>query len=327
MQVVREARKLGKQSDIEDKSGSSKGSLNIMTLLDGGSLSRQKVWLKADPPQIIIGTLLCICRMIETKNLKTNAVNTLVIDEVDAMFGMSQHVSMLRMLLSNVSSKNRQTIFASATIPQHSQFIRKCVAEKWLREDVVHVQVSQIHKMPESLIHLHVLCDKNEKLQILDALLRADKPNAAIIFVSKQSEASKRKGLLPSTELVADFLASSFEQDVDSRMKPLVLHEEANINARTSILAEFPHGKTLLLATDLAGRGLDIPEVTHIYNYELPATAIDYVHRGGRTARKPFNSKCGTITTLLTEKELFVYERYQNEIMFESREHIVDLSR
>lgn len=327
MQVVREARKLGKLSDAEDKAktGSSKETLNIMSLLDGGSLSRQKVWLKADPPQIVVGTLTCIYKMIETKNLKTNAVNTLVIDEVDAMFGMTQHVALLRSLLTAFTPvQNRQTILASATIPQHSQFIRKCISEKWVKGNVFHVQANQVQKMPETLVHRHVICERDEKLQMLKAVLSADLPKAAIIFVNEQSEASKRRGDLPTTDAVADYLASNYRQDMGSNFKPLVLREDANINARTSTLQDFPDEKNLLIATDLAGRGLDIPEVTHVYNFDLPPTAYAYVHRGGRTARKPFETNQCTVTTFLTEKEFFVFERFQNEIMFQSRQHAID---
>lgn len=324
MQVVREARKLGKQSNGEEEdkpsSSSSTGCLNVMALLDGGSLSRQKSWLKADPPAIIVGTLPCICKMIETKNLKTNAVNTLVIDEVDAMFGLTQHAGLLRKLLTTYThAQNRHTIFASATIPQHIQFIRKCIGEKWVKENVIHVQANHVHKMPPSLLHRHVVCEREQKLDMLKAVLHADKPKAAIIFVNEQSEASKRKGFLPCTEIVADFLMSSCLENLDSNFEPLVLREESNINSRTCTLADFPDEKSLLIATDLAGRGLDIPEVTHVYNFDLPLTATAYVHRGGRTARKPLDLNGGTVTSFVTEQELFVFQRYQNEIMFESR--------
>ncbi|MCO5569822.1 hypothetical protein L7F22_023536 [Adiantum nelumboides] len=280
---------------------------------------------RADPPQIVVGTLNCIYKMIETKNLRTNAVNTLVIDEVDAMFGMSQHVALLRALLTALpSAQTRQTIFASATIPQHSQFIRKCISEKWVKGNVIHVQANQFMKMPETLVHRHLICKKDEKLQMLNAVLYADLPQAAIIFVNEQSDASKRKGHLPAADIVADYLVSSFEQDMDSKLNPLILQDDANINARTSTLTVFPDEKNLLIATDLAGRGLDIPEVSHVYNYDLPPTAYTYVHRGGRTARRPFDRGHCIVTTFLTVQELFIYERYQNELMFESREHSIE---
>lgn len=326
MQVARAARRFGKEPDTwgEDKSSSGikKGILNVMTLLEGGSLNRQKSWLKASPPQIIVGTLQCVCKMIETKNLRTKAINTLVIDEVDAMFRLTQHVGLLRILLTaHTVAQNRQTIFASATIPQHNQFIQKCISEKWVKDNVFYVHANPSSKMPTYLRHCHVTCKMDQKLDLLAAVLRADNPKAAIIFVN--SEASKRKGLLPMTVIVAEFLSSTCLSSSDEdcqQWEPLVLQEESHIHARTSSLADFQNGKHLLVATDVAARGLDIPDISHVYNFDLPPTAIAYLHRGGRTARKPLTYDQGTVTTFVTEQEAFVFQRYQNEIMFQSTE-------
>lgn len=76
-----------------------------------------------------------------------------------------------------------------------------------------------------------------------------------------------------------------------------------------------------MVATDLASRGFDLPETTHVYNFDLPRTAVDYLHRAGRTGRIPFsNDKCSTVTSLITNEERFVLERFENELMFECEE-------
>lgn len=327
MQVVRAARRLGKTTEISEGDNGSmmrRGTLNIMTLLDGGTSNRQKSWLKASPPQIIVGTLVCICKMIETKNLRTAAINTLVVDEVDAMFGLTKHLGLLRSLLTvHTTAQKRQTIFASATILQHSQFIQKCISEKWVKDSVMYVQANPTNQMPSYIKHCHVICNRDEKLDLLKAVLHADNPNAAIVFVNDQSETAKRKGILPNTATVAEFLsfASSSNDGKDSQtLEPLILEENSNIHARASNLTDFKNGKHLLVATDLAARGLDIPEVSHVYNFDLPPTAVAYVHRGGRTARKPLTYDEGIVTTFVTEQEIFVFQRYQNELLFQSTE-------
>jgi superfamily II DNA/RNA helicase len=79
----------------------------------------------------------------------------------------------------------------------------------------------------------------------------------------------------------------------------------------------------LLVSTDIAARGVDLPDTTHIYNFDLPRTAIDYLHRAGRTGRKPFSEKKCTVTNIITSEERFVLQKYENELMFNCEELIV----
>lgn len=72
----------------------------------------------------------------------------------------------------------------------------------------------------------------------------------------------------------------------------------------------------LLVSTDIVARGIDLPETTHIYNFDLPKTAIDYLHRAGRTGRKPFSDKKYYVTNIILSEERFVLQRYENELMF-----------
>lgn len=82
-------------------------------------------------------------------------------------------------------------------------------------------------------------------------------------------------------------------------------------------------GGYLLVATDIAARGVDLPEMTHIYNFDLPKTAIDYLHRAGRTCRKPFSDVNCTVTSIIVPEERFVLQRYENELMFVCEELIL----
>lgn len=82
-------------------------------------------------------------------------------------------------------------------------------------------------------------------------------------------------------------------------------------------------GGYLLVSTDIAARGVDLPETTHIYNFNLPRTAIDYLHRAGRTGRKPFSDEKCTVTNIITPQERFVLQRYENELMFGCEELII----
>lgn len=82
-------------------------------------------------------------------------------------------------------------------------------------------------------------------------------------------------------------------------------------------------GGYLLVATDMAARGMDLPETTRIYNFDLPRTAVDYLHRAGRTGRKPFSDEKCNVTNIILPEERFVLERYENELMFNCEELIL----
>ncbi|KAK1309131.1 hypothetical protein QJS10_CPA09g00165 [Acorus calamus] len=155
-------------------------------------------------------------------------------------------------------------------------------------------------------------CDKHEKLHVLLSLLERDAPKSAIIFVNEQSELSKRAGDPPSATRVIEFLKTSYIGHLDV----LLLEEDMNFNARVNAFLEVRQRGCLLVATDIAGRGIDLPEMTHIYNYDLPRTATDYLHRAGRTARRPFSGEICCVTSIITPQEQFVLQRFENELKF-----------
>ncbi|CAL8081975.1 unnamed protein product [Prunus armeniaca] len=317
MQVTKVARMLAtkpKEDELEQKS------CTVMALLDGGMLMRHKSWLKAEPPTIVVATIGSLCQMLEKHMIKLEAMRVLVIDEVDFMFS-SKQVSSLRKLLTSYSSINtRQTVFASASIPQHKIFLDKCIQQKWTKNDAIHVHVNPVEPMPSCLHHRFVICLKNRRHETLLSLLQSDAPQSAIVFVGEQSEKSKKAGNAPSATLLINFLKASYEGYSDI----LLLEEDMNFNSRAASLSEVRQGGSyLLVSTDIAARGLDLPETTHIYNYDLPRTAIDYLHRAGRTGRKPFSDKKCSVTSIIISKERFVLEKYENELMFNCEELIV----
>ncbi|KAG2649844.1 DEAD-box ATP-dependent RNA helicase 58, chloroplastic-like [Panicum virgatum] len=289
----------------------------VMALLDGGMLKRQKSWVKAEPPAIIVATVPSLCQMVERRTFNLQSVRVLVIDEVDFIFGSSKQVSSLRKILTSYSAaSSRQTIFASASIPQHNRFLHDCVQHKWTKSDVVHVHVNPVQPMPAHLCHKYVVCTKKERLHVLLSLLERDAPKSTIIFVAEQSERSKKAGNPPSTAVVVEFLKSSYKGSLDV----LLLEEDMNFNARAASFSEVKGRGFMLVSTDIASRGFDLSQTSHIYNFDLPRMATDYLHRAGRTGREPFSRlECG-VTTLITEDEHFVLQRFQNELKFHCEE-------
>ncbi|XP_050217199.1 DEAD-box ATP-dependent RNA helicase 58, chloroplastic isoform X2 [Mercurialis annua] len=311
MQVTKVARMLAsKPMDV-----------TVMALLDGGMLRRHKSWLKAEPPQIVVATIGSLCQMLEKHIFKLESMKVLVIDEVDFMFNSSKEVSLLRKLLTSYSScNNRQTVFASASIPQHRRFLYDCIQQKWTKNDAIHVHVNPVQPMPSCLHHRFLICSKNQRHQNLLSLLQSDAPRSAIVFVGDQSEKSKKAGDAPPTTHLVDFLKRSYSGGSDI----LLLEEDMNFNLRAASLSELKlGGGYILVATDIAARGVDLPETTHIYNFDLPKTAVDYLHRSGRTGRKPFSDEKCYVTNIITLEERFVVQRYENELMFDCEELIL----
>ncbi|XP_042054911.1 DEAD-box ATP-dependent RNA helicase 58, chloroplastic-like [Salvia splendens] len=315
MQVTKVARTLAAKSlQLENE----QKSFTVMALLDGGTLRRHKSWLKVEPPDIVIATLRSLCQMLDKHILKLDALRVLVIDEVDFMFNSSKEVSSLKKLLTIHSSINsRQTVFASASIPQHRRFVYDCIQQKWTKANVVHVHVNLIEPMPSCLYHRYVICGNREKYSTLLQLLQSDAPQSAIIFVGEQSEKSKKAGKAPPTTLQIEFLKTSY----GGCLELVLLEEDINFNQRATSITDLKQsGDYLLVATDIAGRGVDLPETTHIYNFVIPKDAINYLHRAGRTGRKPFSeSKC-YVTSIISAEERFVLQRFENELKFQCEE-------
>eukprot|EP00271_Cylindrocystis_brebissonii_P016294 TRINITY_DN3968_c0_g1_i1.p1 TRINITY_DN3968_c0_g1~~TRINITY_DN3968_c0_g1_i1.p1 ORF type:complete len:341 (-),score=85.50 TRINITY_DN3968_c0_g1_i1:209-1231(-) len=305
-----------------------------MALLDGGTSGRQKAWLKAEPPQVVIGTPDRILRMVETKNLRLPAVRFFVVDEVDAVAEttkVSGSASLRKLFAALPPREKRQTFMASATLPQHRRFVQEAVKNKWLKDDAVHCHLALKETIPHFISHRYLVCEPSDKLPSLARLIREDKPRAAIIFVGEHTERAKRASAPPPSDVVADFLgaeaaasgealAISGARDAEDwgRMQmeaPLVLVEEDSVNTRTFTLQGFREGQSsLLVATELAARGLDLPEVSHVYNFDLPQLSSSYLHRAGRTGRRPLAMEQGVVTTLVGSKEVFALKRLANDL-------------
>ncbi|XP_049934149.1 DEAD-box ATP-dependent RNA helicase 58, chloroplastic isoform X2 [Nymphaea colorata] len=309
IQVTKVARMLAAKPlgcSLEEKS------CTVMALLDGGTLRRHRSWLKAEPPEIVVATIGSLSQMLEKRTFKLEALQILVVDE--------QVYSLRKLLTSYSTIDNRQTIFASASIPQHNHFLSECIQQKWTKRDVVHIHVHPVEPMPFRLCHRFVSCRKDAKLDVLLRLLKIDQPTSCIIFVAEQSEKSKKAGKPPTSTSIIEFLRTACTEGTEIH----VLDEETNFNARAASLSDARQGGCLLVATDIASRGVDLPETTHIYNFDLPRTAIDYLHRAGRTGRRPFSDEKSIVTTLTVPEERFVLQRYENELMFKCEEITFD---
>ncbi|AYV69130.1 MULTISPECIES: DEAD/DEAH box helicase [Niallia] len=248
----------------------------VLSIFGGQDINRQIRALKKNP-HIIVGTPGRILDHINRKTLRLDNVQTVILDEADEMLNMG-FIDDIEAILSKIPTE-RQTLLFSATMPGP---IRK-MAERFMKDpEVVKVKAKE---MTVPLIEQYYIeTQEKTKFDILTRLLDIQSPELAIIFgrtkrrVDELSEALNLRG----------YTAEG-------------IHGDLSQAKRMSVLRKFKEGTIdVLVATDVAARGLDISGVTHVYNFDIPQDPESYVHRIGRTGRA---GKEGVAITFITYRE------------------------
>ena len=253
--------------------------LSVALLIGGVSFGDQDAKLTRGV-DVLIATPGRLLDHFERGRLLLTGVELLVIDEADRMLDMGFIPDIER--ICKMVPFTRQTLFFTATMPPEIQRI----TEQFLHNPVK-VEVSRAASTATTITQRLVRSGKKdfEKRDTLRALVRgADNLKNAIIFCNRKSE-------------VATVYKSLQKHD----FSVAALHGDMDQSARTAALTAFRDGKTqLLVASDVAARGLDIPDVSHVFNYDAPHHAEDYVHRIGRTGRA---GRLGTAITIVTPED------------------------
>jgi superfamily II DNA/RNA helicase len=263
--------------------------LNIALLIGGVSFDEQDKKLERGA-DVLIATPGRLLDHRERGKLLLNGVEILVIDEADRMLDMGFIPDIER--ICEMIPFTRQTLFFSATMPPE---ITK-LTEKFLHAPV-RVEVSKAASTGTNITQRLVKSgpkpwDKRETLRNL-IKAEADGLKNAIIFCNRKVE-------------VSDLYKSLVKYEFDAG----ALHGDMDQRARMAMLDSFRSGKLkLLVASDVAARGLDIPDVSHVFNFDVPIHAEDYVHRIGRTGRAGRSGKAFTIVTRSDTKYLDAIER------------------
>jgi len=228
-------------------------------------------------PQIIIGTPGRLLDHINRKTIKLDKVQTVILDEADEMLDMG-FLDDINTILSKCPEE-RQTMLFSATMPPN---IKK-LADTYLKNPE-HVSVVPRQVSAPSVEQYYMEVQEQQKFEILSRLIDMEAPDLAIIFgrtkrrVDELSEALKKRG----------YSAEG-------------LHGDLSQNQRDMVMRKFRDGSIdVLVATDVAARGLDVSGVTHVFNFDLPQDPESYVHRIGRTGRA---GKEGVAITFVTPRE------------------------
>ena len=266
LQVVRAMRDFGKHGHAE-----------VLAVYGGQSYDRQIRRLERGVG-IVVGTPGRLLDLIRKGVLDLGAVRMVVLDEADEMLSMGFIEDMEAIL--NETPPTRQTALFSATLPRQ---IRALAGRYMHAPETIAVDPEQVTVLTTE--QRYYLVHENDKLAVLTRLLEVEEASRALIFSATKVGAA---------QLAEDLASRSVQVEA--------LHGDLPQIARERVMGRFRDGQIrVLVATDVAARGLDVVDVSHVINFDVPHDAEAYVHRIGRTGRA---GKTGTALTLFTPREM-----------------------
>ncbi|MDP6265338.1 MAG: DEAD/DEAH box helicase [Candidatus Woesearchaeota archaeon] len=272
VQISNELRKFGKYIKF-----------SVTTVYGGVSINPQiEAMQRAD---IVVSTPGRLLDHLENYDLKLDKIKCVVLDEADKMVEMG-FIEDIRKIL-NETPNNRQTLLFGATISNEIDELK----QEYMHNPVV--AQAESHVEEEYLEQYYYDVKQFEKFSLLVHLLKKEKKDLAIVFCSARS----------TVEMVTKNLR-------DNGIKADMIHGKLTQNRRLKVIENFHKGRpNILVASAVAARGLDIKDVSHIFNYDLSQDSQEYVHRVGRTARA---GKQGKAITLLSERDHDVFREILN---------------
>ena len=261
--------------DLESYSKYVKG-IKLLSVYGGTNIETQIKSLKKGV-QIVVGTPGRTKDLLKRKNLKLEIVNKVILDEADEMLSMGFKDD-LDFILDKTSS-NRQTMLFSATISKEV----KSISKKYMR-DAREITVSKINSTAKNIEHHIYNVSSRNKYEALKRIADFNPNIYGIVFCR-----TKRH----TKEIANKFMAEGYNADA--------IHGDLSQNQRDEVMQRFrDKSLQILIATDVAARGLDVDDITHVINYSLPDDPEVYVHRSGRTARA---GKSGISIAISNESE------------------------
>lgn len=279
MQILSEIQKWSEGSGIRSAS-----------FIGGANMKRQLEKLKKHP-HIVAGTPGRILELIKQKKLKMHEVKTVVLDEGDQLL-VPEHTDTIKQIIKSTLS-DRQVVLFSATLPEHTV---KLAQELTDGAEMISVEKDETIEAAK-VEHIYFQSEARDKIKLLEKISRLPSVKA-LVFVKD----------IGNLTVLSEKLAYK-------EIKTSVLHSDLNKMERQKSLRLFRQEKTpMLLATDVAARGLDIQGITHVVHFDFPKDLNQYVHRSGRTGR--FGA-AGTVLSLVTEREERELKKYARELGIE----------
>ncbi len=251
--------------------------VRVLAVFGGQDISRQIRALKKKP-SIIVGTPGRLLDHIKRRTIRLDHIHTVVLDEADEMLNMG-FIDDIEKILESVPD-GRQTLLFSATMPER---IRQIAVKFMKNPEIVRVKAKEM-TVPQ-IDQFFIKVEEKDKFEALTRLLDYQSPELAIVF----GRTKRRVDELSEALTIRGYTAEG-------------IHGDLTQGKRMQVLRKFKEGSIdVLVATDVAARGLDISGVTHVYNFDIPQDPESYVHRIGRTGRA---GNTGMAVTFVVPREM-----------------------
>lgn len=278
MQIDNEIKLLAQNSDLPVTSIPIIGEVNM----------KRQIEKLREKPHIIVGSAGRILELIKLKKISAHTIKTIVIDECDRLLNQDNLPKIKDVIKTTL--RDRQLLAFSATVNENT-----LIKAKEMMNSPEVIKVEEKTTVNPDIAHMYILSERRDKIEVLRKLTAAIKPERAIVFLNKSEEIELLTLKLQYHHIEACSIFGS-----------------ASKEERKKALEAFRNGKIqLLIASDLAARGLDIRGVSYIINLDLPDDPKEYLHRSGRTGRA---NDAGVSISVVTEKELSVIRRYENSL-------------
>ncbi|MDA3839005.1 MAG: DEAD/DEAH box helicase [Candidatus Delongbacteria bacterium] len=279
IQIQKQIESLIKNSGIE---------ITAQPILGSVHIKRQIENLKKKKPQIIVASTGRLLELISRKRIKMHTVKTIILDEADKLIDANNMVQTKAVIKTTM--KDRQLMAFSATIPNSS--IDK-LTQMMKEPKVIQIEDDMISTL--NISHEYIVCDPRDKIKVLRNLAANIKNLKAIVFINRSDELEVLADKLKYHNLKVDCIHGSWEKA-----------------EREKAIRDFRNNKiNLLVASDIAARGLDFKGVTHIISIDVPEDSKNYTHRAGRTGRA---GEKGTSISIVTEYEVQFLQKFERKL-------------
>ncbi|AYA68324.1 ATP-dependent RNA helicase RhlB [Acinetobacter sp. WCHA55] len=288
--ILAPTRELALQIESDAKELTKFSDLNVVTLLGGVDFDKQKAQLDKKPVDIMVATPGRLIDFVEQKEVWLDQIEFLVIDEADRLLDMGFIPSVKRIVRFSPRKEQRQTLMFSATF----SYDVLNLAQQWLFEPVT-VEIEPEKKTNADVEQRVYMVAKSDKYKLLQDILRDEPIEKVMIFANRRDQVRK--------------LYDNLKRD---GYKVVMLSGEIAQDKRLKMLDQFKNGQhNIMIATDVAGRGIHVDGVSHVVNFTLPEQSDDYVHRIGRTGRAGTR---GVSISFLSEDDAFYLPEIEKAI-------------